>query len=184
MKEGHRSATILLIDDDPGFLASIADTIELTNRNFTVLRAGNGLEGLEILKAHQVHIIVTDLLMPEMDGMELLETLHREPFTTPVIVVTAIASDSTRRKLRRFKPLAIIEKPVDLDRFMELIQTTADSIAARSHSSRFALTWLRLKTFAIPDSPDCRHDALPRRSVDQPSAVRWWIPLLISNGGC
>ncbi len=87
---------ILLVEDDP-------DCIELLEYNlkregFSVGTARDGIEGLKKARSLRPDLILLDLLLPELDGLAVCETLRRGPGTThiPVIIVTALTSHFTR----------------------------------------------------------------------------------------
>lgn len=77
---------ILLVEDDQ----SIRDFLKITleGNNYDLLMAKNGNEGLEILNHEVVHIILLDLGLPDIDGMELLEII-RKTSAVPIIIITA-----------------------------------------------------------------------------------------------
>lgn len=80
------SGTVLIIEDEP----SIADTIvyALEGEGFTTLRAGTGSEGLSLLAASDVHLIVLDVGLPDTNGFELCKQVRRH-HSTPIIFLTA-----------------------------------------------------------------------------------------------
>lgn len=80
---------ILAIDDEEHILELLAYNLE--NNGFKVLTAGSGEEGLEILKKEKVDLILLDIMLPGIDGMEMLKRLRKNPDTAdlPVIMLTA-----------------------------------------------------------------------------------------------
>lgn len=106
--------TILLVDDEEPFLLSLSDGLTAEDPRLRALLAANGREALEALRTRRVDLVVTDLRMPEMDGYQLLSEMRRSFRTTPTIVLTALGSDSVRRRLRPLQPAAFVDKPVDL----------------------------------------------------------------------
>ena len=78
---------VLIIDDEPG----IRDACEriLKRMNFTVFKAGRGDEGLEILKNGKISIVLLDLKMPGMDGLEVLGHIRRMDKSVQVIRITS-----------------------------------------------------------------------------------------------
>ena len=81
-----RPATILVVDDDPFIRATTAAS--LRGRGFTILQAGNGQEGLDMFQAHGPDLLIVDLKMPVMNGLELLGRLSGVTPRTPVLVVS------------------------------------------------------------------------------------------------
>jgi len=80
--------TILLVDDDP--LLSRSYEKQITNAGARVIVAFNGLEGLGNLKKEKVDLILLDLMMPKMNGYEMLKLVKEDPETKdiPVIILT------------------------------------------------------------------------------------------------
>lgn len=79
-------AEILIVDDAPDIRAFIATV--LTNAGHHVLEAGDGQEGLRLLDEHPIQLIITDLVMPEMDGIEMLRRVRKLTPPVPVIAVS------------------------------------------------------------------------------------------------
>jgi len=96
---------ILVIDDSRYTRLPIVKF--LASNGFEVLEAENGLLGLDVLKKEKPDAVITDLLMPEMDGYELLERLRSDGSQVPVIVITADIQDSTREKCCRAAPVPL-----------------------------------------------------------------------------
>lgn len=82
--------TILVIDDDPAIQNLIE--IYLKNEGFQVIKAGDGLEALEILAKMDVHLVLLDVMMPRMDGIEACLKI-REKKEIPVIMLSAKTED-------------------------------------------------------------------------------------------
>ncbi|MBU4524871.1 MAG: response regulator [Desulfomicrobium sp.] len=81
-----RPTTVLVVDDDPFIRATTRAS--LRTRGFTILEAGNGQEGLDMFQAHGPDLLIVDLKMPVMDGLELLARLSGVMPRTPVLVVS------------------------------------------------------------------------------------------------
>ena len=78
---------VLVVEDDVNILKLMS--IRLTKSGFNVLSATNGKEGLEVLKKNDVDIAVVDIMMPVMDGFEMVEHMRAEGKSLPIIFVTA-----------------------------------------------------------------------------------------------
>ena len=92
------AGTVLVVDDDP-FTRDLLGRM-LRHDGWSVLEASNGRAGLEMIKQHRPALVLLDLIMPDVDGFELLEQLD-ENTHTPVVVLTA--KDLTRAETRRLK---------------------------------------------------------------------------------
>ena len=82
MYEGH----ILVVDDEN----EIADLVEiyLSNEGFKVSKAQNGLEALELLKTHSILLVILDIMMPHIDGLEICRRIRKEK-NIPIIMLSA-----------------------------------------------------------------------------------------------
>ena len=79
-------ATILTIEDEPAVRRSIA--AYLRDRGYVVLEAENGRVGVDVFRRKRPDLVLADLRMPEMNGLEVLEVISRESPNTPAIVVS------------------------------------------------------------------------------------------------
>ncbi len=79
-------AKILFIDDDKAFCLSVKEYFE--DNGFTLIEAHNGKVGLEIFRQEQPDVVVTDLQMPVMDGLEVLKILSKEAPNVPILVIS------------------------------------------------------------------------------------------------
>lgn len=104
-------ATILVIDDDLTILESIADYLE--DRNFRVLKAENGRVGLELLEAEHTDLVLTDLRMPEVDGMEVLQRAADISPETPLIVISGTGHLGDSIRALRLGAWDYIFKPIE-----------------------------------------------------------------------
>ncbi len=85
---------VLLVDDDPSILESLGPFLSRTG--FEVLLASDGLEALERIAMDPPALIVLDVLMPRLDGRELLRRLRREGNWTPVLLLTQVGESVER----------------------------------------------------------------------------------------
>lgn len=77
---------VLVVEDDKEILEGIS--IYLKNQGYTVFKASNGFEGLEIMEKEEIHLAIADIMMPRMDGITMTMKL-REKYEFPVIMLTA-----------------------------------------------------------------------------------------------
>ncbi len=87
-------ATILVVDDDPVILQLLQVNFEM--EGFTVLTAADGQEGVERTRSDRPDIVVSDVMMPRMSGLELVSALKGDPDTAgiPVLLLTAKAQQA------------------------------------------------------------------------------------------
>ena len=108
--------TILIVDDDPGTLASLSRAFAL--EGYTTATASSGLRALEKLDAEHVDAILSDVVMPEMDGLAFLAAAREKAPHVPVILMSGQATLETAVKATRLGALDFVEKPVGLDRLL------------------------------------------------------------------
>ena len=81
--------TLLIVDDEPLVRNAISTIIDWDSIGFTTIyQAEDGLEALEICRKHQIHLVLTDIVMPFMDGLELSKALSEEFPDIHVVVLT------------------------------------------------------------------------------------------------
>lgn len=119
------SRPILLIDDDELVLESLAKLLE--SRGYRVEKARNGFEALEKAQSQEFSLVISDIRMPGMDGIELLKRLRdlhaglkRPP--VPEILITGYADENAYLRALKLKVTDYLYKPFDLETFLTLIQ--------------------------------------------------------------
>jgi PAS domain S-box-containing protein len=100
--------TVLVVDDDPDARTLLAQYVK--DDGGQVIVAGSGEQGLRLARAHQPDLILLDIMMPQMNGLEVLERLREDPATSdiPVVVVSIVA---TEQRERAVGAVALIDKP-------------------------------------------------------------------------
>lgn len=113
---------ILLIDDDEILLESMADLLMLSD--FQVITAQNGIEALNVLNEQLPDCIVTDVMMPEMNGFEFINEVRNSEGLAdiPIILITAYDRATYSRVQVDPAPDAVLSKPFDVDELVEAIQ--------------------------------------------------------------
>ncbi len=126
------SAKLLIIDDDEVVRASLAAYLE--DSGFTVLQAANGLQGLEVFELQRPDLVICDLRMPQVDGLELIRRINVVDTEVPVIVVSGAGVMSDAVEALRLGAADYLIKPLE-------------DLAVLEHSVRRALdrTHLRLE---------------------------------------
>jgi CheY-like chemotaxis protein len=95
----------------------------LRRAGFRVYEASNGREALACLAGIKPDVILTDVMMPEMDGIELIRHLRSRPSTAaiPVVAMTAAATDQAKRDARRLGAADVLKKPIDSQTLLDRI---------------------------------------------------------------
>jgi CheY-like chemotaxis protein len=123
------SSRILVIDDDDAINESLCDL--LTARGYTVESALNGHEAIVLVNrlGYRADVIVLDLVMPVMDGLEFLRRRVAEPLlaNVPVIVMSA---QTTRLVQAALKPYAVFAKPPRLDALLDTVSRACQGLPA------------------------------------------------------
>jgi CheY-like chemotaxis protein len=113
---------LLVVEDVPDILALLVATLKF--KGYNVVTATNGEEALEIIHKEHPALIITDILMPKMDGFSLVHRLRLDPATRdiPVIFLSAtyVAPEDKEFALT-IGVTRFIEKPVDMDKFFPVI---------------------------------------------------------------
>jgi len=104
---------ILLVDDDPSILEILTDLMTIFGHEFAT--ANDGLEAIEKLKHDYFHIVLTDMMMPKMDGMELLKHIHKNYPNIKVMVVTGYDRTFTYTDVIMAGASDFISKPFNTD---------------------------------------------------------------------
>ncbi len=104
---------VLIVDDDELFLDIVKQGLQNYKSQFQVLTASDGDEAIEVLKREYISVLVTDLVMPKLDGLELLAHMTRSHPATPCIVMTGYGSPAIKKRADRGEILSYIEKPFD-----------------------------------------------------------------------
>jgi two-component system cell cycle sensor histidine kinase/response regulator CckA len=116
--------TILLVEDEEGLRGLNARG--LTSRGYTVIEAGNGVEAIEALdkRGGMVDLVVSDVVMPEMDGPTLLKALRERNPDLKFIFVSGYAEDAFQKKLPEHGQYAFLAKPFTLKQLVAAVKET------------------------------------------------------------
>jgi YesN/AraC family two-component response regulator len=108
----QKAKTILLVDDEESFLNGMKSLLEI--QGYTVFTAMNGIEGINILEQTPIDLVITDILMPEMDGIELILKLKNKYPEIKIISISGggrIRSDDYLNLTLSFGVNAALKKP-------------------------------------------------------------------------
>lgn len=105
-------ATILIAEDDMNLQLLMTERLK---HYYTILQANNGAEALELLYSKHIDLLITDVMMPEMDGFKLLKTIRQDGMKLPVLILTAKQSFSDKQTGFVFGTDDYMTKPVNFD---------------------------------------------------------------------
>jgi HD-like signal output (HDOD) protein/CheY-like chemotaxis protein len=121
MQMANALPTVLFVDDEPGILKSLRRLF--MDEEWQILLAGSGAAGLEILAKQKVDLVVSDVRMPEMDGIEFLSRVkERYPEITRIFLSGYAEKESVASALAKGYALQILPKPWDDDELREIIK--------------------------------------------------------------
>ena len=113
-------SNILIIDDEPGIRTVLSDIIRDENHN--VLTAGDGFEGLSTLKEQSVDLVILDVWLPNMGGIDVLKEIKKEYPNIEVIMISGHANIDIAVKAVKLGAFDFLEKPLSLDKIINLIK--------------------------------------------------------------
>ena len=125
MKE-VKDAILLIIDDEPDIREGLSFAFK--RKGFQVLLAENGRQGLELVNSNRVDIVISDVRMPEGDGVEFLCEVRKINPTVPCVILVSGFSDLTEAQAIKLGAKAMFSKPFDLRQLVaEVIKTVQES---------------------------------------------------------
>ncbi|HAX3032281.1 two-component system response regulator GlrR [Escherichia albertii] len=123
----HKSAHLLLVDDDPGLLKLLG--LRLISEGYSVVTAESGAEGLRVLNREKVDLVISDLRMDEMDGMQLFAEIQKVQPGMPVIILTAHGSIPDAVAATQQGVFSFLTKLVDKDALYQAIDDALEQSA-------------------------------------------------------
>lgn len=116
--------TILIIDDDIHIRRMLRLMLEMSE--FQVIEAEDGLEGLETAVNHQPDLIISDVMMPNLDGFALCQQLRQQPLTQNIPILMMSGDATTREMEMRYNACAehFLRKPFQFDQLLFQIKRT------------------------------------------------------------
>lgn len=117
---------ILLVDDEKEFVQTLSERLKM--RQFTSEIAFNGEEALEFTSREDTEVMVLDLKMPGIDGLEVLKKVKQTKPDIEVIILTGHGSDEDRKKCMELGAFAYLQKPADIDLLTSTMQQAYEKI--------------------------------------------------------
>jgi DNA-binding NtrC family response regulator len=123
---------ILVVDDEEG-ARDLFNTI-LTDEGYEVALANGGEEALDLFKSHPFNLVITDIKMPVMDGLQLLQEIRKMGSKTDVIMVTAYGEVESYLKAMSLGAAEYINKPIRIRELKQIVHKVLTEQRARSGS--------------------------------------------------
>ena len=157
-KKNAGSPRILIVDDDPGQRSLL--TTFLRTQGFETVTADSGQHALETLRTGKFNMMISDVRMPGLSGLETLRLARQEHATLPVLLVTAFTDVRDAVAAMRDGAVNYLAKPIDLDELMACVrQAIGISESAPLHFDQeqsFRILW-------SPAARSCRPCSVTRR---------------------
>lgn len=130
-------SNILVVDDEPVARQSLTDILKL--EGFNVASAPNGQSAVEFVRTHNVDLMIVDLKMPGMDGLEVVQVINQVSPETEVILLTAYGSTETAIQALRLRIHDYLLKPASP---AQILSTVKKGLTRRSSKSRLSNSML------------------------------------------
>lgn len=111
-------ATVLVVDDEDSIVDLLAEVI--SDAGHTALTATNGFDALELARSHHPTLVISDVMMPLMDGYTLVKALHADPALADTMVIL-MSAGFKQEQSHLGTSMAFIPKPLDLNMIEHLL---------------------------------------------------------------
>ncbi len=112
---------VLIVDDEETLTWSMAKSLSKDKDKYEVLVANNGKEALNQLKKHEIDLVISDIRMPDINGLDLLVRVKKEYPKVKFIVMTAYGSSEVQKEANRRGSIFYIEKPFEINDIRKII---------------------------------------------------------------
>jgi two-component system cell cycle response regulator DivK len=131
-KKASMPKTVLIVEDNELNMKLFRDLLEA--HGYTTVQTSDGLEALDLARAHRPDLILMDIQLPEVSGLEITKWLKDddELKSIPIIAVTAFAMKGDEEKIREGGCEAYIAKPISVGHFVEMVQRFIGKAAAEA----------------------------------------------------
>ena len=147
---------ILVVDDNPSTATTLARALAQLGPGVDVIPATSGQEALERVKHAAADILITDMIMPEMSGLELIEKLQKNPAGRPTysFLITAYDVPGIKLTARRLKVKEVITKPVYPERICQIVSQTIEKIVQAKSDQKDPVLQKEFTILIADDQPD------------------------------
>ncbi|MHC4767441.1 MAG: response regulator [Planctomycetota bacterium] len=122
---------ILIVDDEEDLASTLAERLEL--RGFQVTAVTSGAEALDVVSANRFSVLILDVKMPGIGGLELMTRIKQEQPDLPVILFTGHSSLADAEKGIEEGAFAYLQKPIKIDKLVETVKGAIGGSEAKPH---------------------------------------------------
>lgn len=112
---------VLIVDDEETLTWSMAKSLSKDKDKYEVFIANNGKEALNLLKKNRIDLVISDIRMPDINGLDLLVEIKKSYPQTKVIIMTAYGSSDVQKEANRRGSLFYVEKPFEISDIRKII---------------------------------------------------------------
>ena len=149
LKQGEqRLSRLLIVDDDPNTLASLARAFRMAGHEATV--ADHAARALELARTEAFDLIFSDVVMPDKDGIVLLEEMRAAGVTTPVVMISGQATLDMAVRATKLGALDFLEKPLSTEKLLLTVENVLrlkrleqENRELRARVGRHEIIWTR-----------------------------------------
>jgi DNA-binding NtrC family response regulator len=129
---------VLIIEDDPDGLRSLEEAVK--DAGFEAVTASKGMAGVQLFREQPCDVVLSDLVLPDIDGVEVLTRILKQDERTPVLIMTAYGTVSSSVKALKSGAYDYITKPLDLDDLQSKLKRAVETRSLREKVSQLSQT--------------------------------------------
>jgi len=118
---------ILVVDDNPTVLFVFHDTLKNLGSSYEVMTTESGLQALNEVKEEPFDLVITDLNMPDLNGVELTKAIRQTSPGTTVVWITAYGCHSMSSAAARLEVHGCYDKPLEVDEILQVVREALDN---------------------------------------------------------
>ncbi|MFJ5763333.1 response regulator [Neobacillus sp. NPDC093182] len=127
--------TILIVDDEPRTRQGLKKYLDTwANGNYQIITASNGEEAIQLMKEHKVHILITDIRMPEITGLELLKIAKEHNIFPVIIVISAYSEFEYAQEALRLGVINYLLKPISKKALIEAVEEALKEVEKKERA--------------------------------------------------
>jgi CheY-like chemotaxis protein len=123
--DNKKRKSILVVDDSNLNRQVLVDFLQ--TKDFEILEAIDGKQGIEFIQKYKPDVVLLDLIMPVMDGFETMENLRKMGISIPIIVITAYIKENTYVRCKELGAAGFLNKPVRMHELYNIISGILDN---------------------------------------------------------